>query len=84
MKPSQMTPQPRCAFVGQTQEGDISRCARWASHAPPQEHLSYTDVIEQMAQAVAAVLGRDELNTFAMFDCIQQARVWHTRLVVTT
>ena len=82
MKPSQMTPLPRCAFVGQDTEGTISRCARWSIHMPPQEHLSYTDVIEQMAQAIAAIRGRDELNTFAMFDCVQQARVWHTRLVI--
>jgi hypothetical protein len=80
----ELTPQPRCDFIGEDEATEaIVRCGRWYGH--PGEHLSKNDVLQQMAEAVAAVMGYEwpfsRKQTLEDYIVIRSAMKWYERLV---
>lgn len=85
MKASELEAQPQCPVLC-TDGVDVVRCARWQGHEPPDLHMSYSDVLEQMYIALAATYGKDpdELAvTMSSITVVAQARAWYKRLVIT-
>jgi hypothetical protein len=80
-----LVPQPRCTFVGEDEAtGAIVRCGRWFGHAD--RHQAKDVVLEQMAEAIAAVVGYEQparrKHSLEDYIVIRSTMDWYTRLVM--
>jgi hypothetical protein len=79
----ELTPRPRCTFIGEDENERIMQCGRWLNHEG--DHMPKYDVQERMAEAIAAVMGYEHqgrAQTFSDYIVMRSTLDWYDWLVL--